>query len=69
MNTLTKAIESWETLRLEEKEMAIELFRKNIIELKRDKLAVRVGEAKENYKAGKVNKGSTSDLFKDLDNV
>jgi hypothetical protein len=69
MSTITEVIENWETLDLEDKEFSFEIMKKGLIDSKRDNLIERIKEAKQNYSDGKVSKGSSKDLFKEMRNV
>ena len=53
---------------LEEKEFALDLIRKIVIESKRESLFSRARKADSNFRKGKVRKGTVKDLFKDLEN-
>ena len=68
METISKIIESWEQLSLNEKEYTFEILHKNIIESKRELLLQRIEEAKSNYLNGKTQSGNVDDLFEQLDN-
>jgi hypothetical protein len=51
---------------LEEKEFALDLFKRQIAEEKRDRILERSHFAMRNLKSGKVKRGSVNDLFGDL---
>jgi hypothetical protein len=55
--TLKKFIEDFKNLSIEEKEYALEIVKKQIIEEKRDVLAKRAKEASNNYKIGDIKAG------------
>ena len=66
-NTLNKLIEDFSQLPLEDKEYAIDVIKKQLIEAKRDAIAKRAKEAMTNLKKGLVKKGTVKDLYKDLE--
>ena len=65
--TLNKIIEEFIELPLEEKEYAIEIINRQMIEAKRNAIAKRAKVAKANYKKKKIKSGSVQDLVKDLE--
>ena len=65
---LNKFLESFNYLTLDEKEYVLGIFKKQIIELKRDEIAQRSKEAKSNLKGKKVKSGRFNELYKDLEN-
>ena len=65
LNDLTIQFNS---LGLEEKEYLLKIFKKQIIENRRNKLLKEVREAEIEYKKGNVKSGSVEDLMKDLEN-
>ena len=67
-STLTNIISEYESLSYEDKEYVLELFNKQLIEIKRQLLVNRVNEAETNYLEGKTSKGSLKDLHSDLEN-
>ena len=66
--TLNRIIDDFNDLPLEDREYAIELIQKQLIEAKRERIVRRVKEAETNLRKGKVKKGTIEDLFKDLEN-
>jgi hypothetical protein len=64
---INTVIEQFDSLPLEDKELAAEIIRKAYAEAAREALAVRAKQAMRNLKAGKVKKGSLKDLRKDLE--
>jgi hypothetical protein len=66
-NLMNVVIESFEKLEMEDKEYVFGLLKKHIIEMRRDKIHKRAGEAFDNYVKGNVQKGSIRELFKDLE--
>jgi len=66
-NTLNKLVEYFSLLPLDDKEYALDLIKKQLIEAKRNAIVRRAQEAKANLKKGLVKKGTIKDLFKDLE--
>ena len=66
-NTLNKLVEDFSLLPLDDKEYALDLIKKQLIEAKRNAIVRRAQEAKANLKKGLVKKGTIKDLFKDLE--
>jgi hypothetical protein len=66
--SLNRLVEDFNELPFEDKEYAVELIRKQLIEAKRDGIVIRAKEAMSNLKKGKVRRGSIGDLFRDLEN-
>lgn len=64
INTL---IDDFNSLEDEEKEMALEIIRKAVAEVKRNSIAANAKVAEENLEYGKVKRGNVDDLFNDLD--
>ncbi len=65
--TLNKLIEDFSHLKLDDKEYAVEIIKKQLIEAKRDSMAKRAKEASANLKKGKVKKGTVKELYEDLE--
>jgi len=68
METITfqKALEIIESLPEEQRESLIDIVKRRLIEERRDRLAQRIGEAKEEYKRGEIKKGTVDDLMREL---
>lgn len=66
-STLSKIIDEFSHLPIDDKEYAIEMIKKQLIEAKREAIAKRAKEAIENLRKGMVKKGSVKELLKDLD--
>jgi hypothetical protein len=66
--SLNRLIEDFNELPFEDREYAVELIRKQLIEAKRERIVGRAKEAMLNLKKGKVKRGSGEDLLKDLEN-
>jgi hypothetical protein len=65
--TVDKVIDKFNLLPLEDKEYAIGIIEKQLIEAKRDALAKRAKRAMSNLKKGAVKRGTSKDLYKDLE--
>ena len=65
--TLNKLIEDFSHLKLDDKEYAVEIIKKQLIEAKRDSMAKRAKEARANLKKGMIKKGTVKELYKDLE--
>jgi len=65
--SINRVIEEFERLPLDDKEYVAEILRKQVIELKRDKLLARAEEARENLEKGIVKTGTVKDMFEDLE--
>jgi len=65
--TLNKIIEDFSSLPLDDKEYALELIRKQLIESRREAIAKRAEEAVANLKKGMVKKGTVQDLYRELE--
>ena len=64
--TFQEALDIVESLPDSQQEDLINIIRRRLIEQRRNLLADRVKEAKEEYARGEVKKGSVDDLMKDL---
>ena len=64
--TFQKALEVIESLPEEQRESLIDIVKRRLIEERRDRLAQRIGEAREEYKHGKIKKGTVDDLMHEL---
>jgi hypothetical protein len=65
--TLNKLIEDFSLLPLPEKEYAVDVIKKQLIEAKREAMAIRAKEAMANLKKGKIKRGTFKELHKDLE--
>ncbi len=65
--TLNKVIDDFRKLPLDEKEYAIDIIEKQIVEAKREAISRRAKRAASNLKRGAVKRGSIKDLYKDLE--
>jgi hypothetical protein len=66
-NTLDKVIKDFSSLPLDDKEYAIDIIGKQLVEAKRDALAKRAKRAMVNLRKGAVKKGTVKELYKDLE--
>ena len=66
--SLNRLIEDFNELPFEDREYAVELIRKQLIEAKRERIAGRAKGAMSNLKKDKVKKGSVEDFLQDLEN-
>ena len=64
---LSKVIADFSVLLLDEKEYALDIIKKQLIEAQRESIAQRAKKAMSNVKKGKVKKGTLKDLYKDLE--
>lgn len=65
--TLNKLIEEFSQLPLDDKEYAIGLIKKQLVEARRNAIARRAKEATANFKKGMTKRGTTKELHKDLE--
>jgi ribosomal protein S1 len=65
--TLNQLIEDFSHLKLDDKEYAVDVIKKQLIEAKREAIAKRAKEAMANLKKGMVKKGKVKELYKDLE--
>jgi len=64
--TFQEVLEIIETLPEEQRESIIEIVRHRLIEERREKLAQRIREAREEYNRGEVKQGTVDDLMHEL---
>ena len=64
--TFQKALEIVESLPEEQRESLMDIVRRRLIEERRDRLAQSIKEAREEYKRGKIRKGTVDDLMNEL---
>ena len=65
--SVNKVIEDYQRLSIEDMEYVASIIQKQLIELKRDNLAVRVPEATSTYEQGRTKSGSLKELMEDLE--
>ncbi len=66
--TINTLIDDFNSLELNDKEFALGIIRKMLVEAKRDAIARKTKSAIANLKKGKVKRGTYKDLYKDLEN-
>ena len=66
-SSIDKVIEEFSQLPPDDKEYVAEIIRKQLIEVKRDRLAERAREARRNLEKGTVKTGTVKELMEDLD--
>jgi len=64
---INKVIEGFMGLSSEDKEYAVEIIEKQLIETKRERIAQRAKESMANYRKGKVRTGNVKELYEDLE--
>ncbi len=65
--TLNKLISDFKVLPLDEKEYAVNIIEKQLIDAKREAIAKRAKRAMSNFRKGAVKKGTLEELHKDLE--
>lgn len=65
--TLNKVIKDFGSLPLDDKEYAVDIIERQLIEAKRGAIAKRAKRAMLNLRKGAVRKGTVKDLYKDLE--
>ncbi|MBI3355031.1 MAG: hypothetical protein AABY79_01040 [Nitrospirota bacterium] len=65
--TLNKIIEEFSHLPMGDKEYAIDIIKKQLVEAKREAIVKRAKEAIGNFKKGMTKKGTVKELFKDIE--
>ena len=65
---LNKLIDDFSQLPLEDKEYAIDVITKQLLQAKRNAIARRAKQADTNLKKGMVKKGNLKALYEDLEN-
>ncbi len=66
--TMNSLLDEFQKLPLNDKEYLSEIIQKQLVEAKRDFLADRICEVRENYSKGQTKSGSLEDLKEDLEN-
>ena len=64
--TFQKALEIIESLPEEQRESLMDIVNRRLIDERRDRLAQSIKEAREEYKRGKIRKGTVDDLLNEL---
>lgn len=65
--SISKIIDDFSHLKLDDKEYAADIIRKQFIEAKRESIAKRAREAASALKKGFVKKGTVKDLYGDME--
>jgi len=65
--TLNKVIKDFSLLPLDDKEYAVDIIERQLIEAKREAIAKRAKRAMLNLRKGAVKKGTVKELYKDLE--
>lgn len=65
--TLDKLIDDFKQLPLDDKEYAIDIIKKQLVEAKREAIARRAKEAMANLRKGMTKRGTVKELYKDLE--
>jgi hypothetical protein len=65
--TLNKFFTDFSCLPLDDKEYAVTIIEKQLVEAKRDAIAKRAKKAMANVRKGAVRKGTVEELYKDLE--
>lgn len=66
-STIDKLIDDFRELPLNDKEYAVDIIRKQLLDAKRESIAKRAKEAMANLKRGMTKRGTTRELYKDLE--
>jgi len=64
---LSKIIDEFSYLPLEDKGYAVDIMKKQLIEAKRNALFRRAKQAEANLKKGAIKKGTVKDLYEDIE--
>ena len=64
--TFQKALEIVESLPEEQRESLMDIVKRRLMEERRDRLAQSIKGAREEYKRGKIRKGTIDDLMNEL---
>lgn len=67
--TLDKVIDDFSHLPLDDKEYAVDVIKKQLVEAKREAIAKRAKKAMANLKRGTVKRGTIKELYKDLESA
>jgi len=60
-------VEAAEALSFEEQEMLVDLMRYRLIEHRREEIAANIARSREEYRQGRVRRGTVDDLMAELD--
>lgn len=64
--TFQKALEIIESLPEEQRESLMDIVKRRLVDERRDRLAQSIKEAREEYKHGRISKGTVDDLMNEL---
>ncbi|MBM4308868.1 MAG: hypothetical protein FJ115_03085 [Deltaproteobacteria bacterium] len=64
--TFQKALEVIESLPEEQRESLVDIIKRRLVEERRDRLAQNIKKAKEEYKQGRVKRGTVDDVMDEL---
>lgn len=66
-STINNLIEDFSHLKLDDKEYAVDVIKKQLIDAKREAIAKKAKEAIANLRKGMVKKGTLKELYRDLE--
>jgi ribosomal protein S4 len=66
VKTFQKALDVVESLPEEQQETLIDIIRRRLVEHKREVLAEHIRQAREEYRHGKVKRGTVKDIMKEI---
>jgi hypothetical protein len=66
VNTFDEALEMVDSMTIEEREQLLEILQKRLIDEKREELVKNIREAKQEYRKGKIKKGTVDDLMREI---
>ena len=64
--TFQEALELIESLPEDQQESLIEVLHRRLVESRRERLALSIEEARQEYKRGEIQKGTVVDLMKEI---
>ena len=65
-NTFDEALEMVDSLNIDEREQLLEILQKRLIDDKRENLAKKIREAKQEYQKGEFKTGTVEDLMNEI---
>ncbi|MDP2278341.1 MAG: hypothetical protein Q8K51_08975 [Nitrospirota bacterium] len=66
-STINNLIEDFSHLKLDDKEYAVDVIKKQLIDAKREAIAKKAKEATANLRKGMVKRGTLKELYRDLE--
>ncbi|MFZ3122594.1 MAG: hypothetical protein WA104_04400 [Thermodesulfovibrionales bacterium] len=66
-STINNLIEDFSHLKLDDKEYAVDVIKKQLIDAKREAIAKKAKEAIANLRKGMVKRGTLKELYRDLE--